>query len=614
MGWQISSQEFLEEHPVDTLFSREHMRGDLAAGITVAAMLVPQAMAYALLAGLPPQVGLYASTVPLVVYALIGSSRQLAVGPVAIVSLVSATALAQVAEEGTAGYLTAAAVLAVLVGGVHLVVGLIRAGFLVRLLSHPVLVGFTAAAAVIIGTSQVRHVLGTTPDRAEGWLGTVGAIVASLGGVHLPTVLLGIGALGLMLLVRKLRPGAPVALVAVVVTAGASAIFGLADRGVDVVGDIPAGLPPVTIPDPSTIAELVGMLLPSALTITLVGVLEAIAVSRIHAREHRYDLDANRELVALGAANVASGFFGGYPLGGAFSRTAVNNQAGARTKLAGIVSAVTVLLVLVVLTPAFEPLPQATLGAIVLLAVVGLIDTDAIKEIWQVRRTDGFTMVGAFVATLALGVDLGILVAVVGSAIVVAERIMQPHVAVLGRIAGTDRWRDVDRYPEAKQVPGVTVVRFDTSLNYLNVEFMKDQVRRLLEQDPHALVLDLSSVNDVDTSAADTLLELLDELDQSGIAVHLATYRGPVLEILDRTRVPGRVDGIHETVAEAAEAAARGPQPPGSDERHVTARLSWRRTIAGNAADGAGIDRTAGDQPPTSDLHEPTSTTSGNRP
>lgn len=566
---------------ISGLFSRNELRSDVAAGITVAAMLVPQAMAYALLAGLPPEVGLYASTIPVVVYALLGTSRQLAIGPVAIVSLVSANAVGQVADEGTAGYLTVAAVLALLVGACHVTVGLIRIGFLVRLLSHPVLVGFTAAAALIIGTSQIRHVLGTTPDRADGWLGTIGELWSTLGDIDAMTVTVGAASLALMIGVRRFRKGAPVALIAVVGATAASFLFDLADRGVDVVGEVPAGLPPVTIPTSGELGELIWTLAPAALTITLVGALEAIAVAKVYAREHRYDLDPNREFIALGGANVAAGLFGGYPIGGAFSRTAVNSDAGARTKTAGIVTAVLMLLVLLFLTPLFQQLPQATLGAIVLLAVSGLFDTKAMRSIWTVRRTDGLTMLGAFVATLLLGVEMGIAVAVVGSIIVVAERIMQPHVAVLGRVHNTLRWRDVERYPEAKQVAGVTVVRFDTSLNYLNVEFMKNQVRRLVAQDPHALVLDLSSVNDVDTSAIDTLLELLDELDDDGVAVHLSTYRGPVLEILERTTIPERVAGIHEDVHEAALAAAQGPQPPGADEHHRTARLSRWRTVTG---------------------------------
>ncbi|MEE8603699.1 SulP family inorganic anion transporter [Euzebya tangerina] len=577
-------------------WSRETVRDDLLAGITVAAMLVPQAMAYALLAGLPPEVGLYASTIPLFVYALIGTSRQLSVGPVAIVSLVSATALAQVAEAGTAGYITAAAVLAVMVGVIHIVVGALRAGSLMRLLSHPVLVGFTAAVAVIIGTSQVRHVVGTTPERADSWIGTVAALVGSLTQVHLLTLVVGVAALALMIGVRAVRPGLPAALLAVIITTAASAALGLVERGVDVVGDIPAGLPPITIPDLGTLTELVGTLAPFAFTITLVAILEAVAVAKVYARQNRYDLDPNRELIALGAANLAGGLFGGYPLGGASSRTAVAADAGARTRLAGIVSGLTVLAVLIALTPLFEQLPQATLGAIVLVAVVGLVDRDAMRRIRQVSRQDAATMVGAFVATLLLGVDLGILVAIVGSLAVVAYRLMEPHVAVLGHLPDTGRWRDVERYDEASQAPGVTVVRFDTSLNYLNVEVMKEQIRRLLAQDPHALVLDLSSVNGIDTSALDTLDELMDEMDELGVAVHLATYQGPVTEILQRSHLLSRVAGLHDDVDTAARAAATGPQPPGATTDHVNARLAPGRSVPGRT-----VKRQRPAHPPASD-------------
>ena len=462
------------------LFSPAHAKSDVAAGLTVAAMLVPQAMAYAQLAGLPPEVGLYASTVPLVIYALFGTSRQLAAGPVAIVSLVAAGALAEVADEGSAGYVTTAALLAIMVGAVHIVVGLFRLGFLVRLLSHPVLTGFTAAAAVIIGTSQIRLLLGTNPDSADGWIGTVTALVQSLGGIDPLTVLVGVSAIALMVGVRRWNAKAPVALIAVVIAIAVSSAADLQSRNVSTVGEIPAGLPPVTIPSWDVLTDLIGTLLPAALTITLVGVLEAVAVSKVYAREHRYDLDANRELVALGAANVATGLFGGYPMGGAISRTAVNNDAGARTRFAGVIAAIAVVVVLVVLTPLFADLPQAVLAAIVLLAVSGLFDFAAASEIYRVRQADALTMVGAFLATLVLGVDRGILVAVVGSIVLIAQRLMQPHVAVLGRVRGTNRWRDIERYDDAKQVPGVSIVRFDTSLNYLEVDFMKDRVRRFV--------------------------------------------------------------------------------------------------------------------------------------
>jgi SulP family sulfate permease len=534
---------------------RTALRSDLAAGVTVAAMLVPQAMAYALLAGLPPQVGLYASTVPLLAYAAIGTSRQLAVGPVAIVSLLTASALAPIAEEGSAGYIAAAGLLALVVAVVHLVLGVGRLGFLVRLLSHPVLVGFTAAAALIIGTSQLKHVLGTSPGPGESWLTSIAAVAASVPNTHVPTFVVGAGAVALMALLRRFRPTLPAALIAVAVTTVASVALDLPGRGVAVVGDIPRGLPPLTLPaDLSLAIDLV----PAALAVTLVGMLESIAIAKVYARRNQQDIDANRELLGLGAANLASGLVGGYPVTGGFSRTAVNAEAGATTRAAGIITALIMLLVLVALTPLFTQLPQATLGAVVLLAVAGLIDLGEVRHIVAVKPADGWTLAGAFVATLALGVELGIAVSAIGSAVVVFARIMRPHTAVLGRLPDADVYRNVDRYPDVEQIDGVVIIRFDVSLSYLNTEFMKDRIRHVVDiaTHPHALVLDMSGVNDIDSSAAATLTELIDELDGRGVAVHLASAKGPVRDVLRRTDVPHRVAGAHLDIDRAVAAAA----------------------------------------------------------
>ncbi|MDH3707551.1 MAG: sulfate permease, partial [Acidimicrobiia bacterium] len=438
-------------------YGRPELRGDLAAGLTVGAMLVPQAMAYAQLAGLPPEVGLYAATVPLVVYALFGTSRQLAVGPVAIVSLLTASALAPLVDEGTAGYLSAAALLALLVGVVHLVVGGARLGFLVNLLSHSVLVGFTAAAAIIIGFSQAKHLFGISIERHEHFHDTVWDVLDSLGDAHGLTML--IGALSLLTLfgLKRFAPRVPAALVVVVVSIAIVELFGLEAEGVKVVGDIPDSLPAFGLPDFD--GTLIGNLLASAAVITLVGFMESIAVAKVYARRHRYEVDANRELLALGGANVTSGLFGGYPVTGGFSRTAVNDTAGARTPLASIITAGIVLLTIVALTPLLYSLPNAALGAIIVAAVVGLVDVPEMRHIVAVKRSDAIGLGVAFVGTLALGIELGIVVAVIASMLVVFVRMSLPHSAVLGHVDGTTSYRNVDRFPEAHTVDGVTIVR-----------------------------------------------------------------------------------------------------------------------------------------------------------
>ncbi|NNE13031.1 MAG: solute carrier family 26 protein [Ilumatobacter sp.] len=549
---------------------RRAVRADLAAGLTIAAMLVPQAMAYALLAGLPPEVGLYASIVPLVVYALLGTSRQLAVGPVAIVSLLTATALAPLHEQGTAGYLGAAALLAVMVGVVHLVLGVGRLGFVVNFLSHSVLVGFTAAAAIIIGFSQVKHVLGVDVPRREHFVETVTEVVAVADQAHGPTVALGAAAIVVLLVMKRFVRQIPSALAVVVLSVLAVELFGLDERGVRTVGEIPAALPSFAVPDLDR--GLIGNLATSALVITLVGFMESIAVAKVYARRHRYDVDANQELIGLGAANVASGLFGGYPVTGGFSRTAVNDAAGARTPLASIVTAVIVLFTVLFLTPLLASLPQAALGAIIIVAVLNLIDVAEMRHVARVKRSDLIGLGVAFTATLTLGIELGILVAVVASMLVVFARMSRPHVAQLGRIPDTTSYRNVERFPAATTVAGIRVVRIDAALSFANAEFVKRLLldeAEALDEPPHALVVDASGINDVDATGAATLTEVIDELEEGPITLHLCDVKGPVRDVLRRSGLWDRLDGrVHATPHQAVHVVQGLWTPPG-DLRHA---------------------------------------------
>jgi SulP family sulfate permease len=534
-------------------YDRRDLRSDLAAGLTIGAMLVPQAMAYALLAGLPPEIGLYASIVPVLVYALFGTSRQLAVGPVAIVSLLTASALAPLFEQGSAGYVSAAALLALMVGAVHLVLGFGRLGFVVNFLSHSVLVGFTAAAAIIIGFSQVKHVLGISIPRSEAFYETVHEVWKAAGDTHGTTLALGVASIALLLLMKRYVKKVPSALVLVVLSILAVQLFDLEDRGVKTVGDIPSSLPAFGLPDLD--GGTIGSLTVTAFVITLVGFMESIAVAKVYARRHRYEVDANQELVGLGAANVASGLFGGYPVTGGFSRTAVNDTAGARTPLASIVTAVLVLLTVVFLTPLFKTLPQAALGAIIIVAVVNLVDVKEMRHIAQVKRSDLIGLSVAFVATLVLGIELGILIAVVASMLVVFARMSKPHTATLGRIPDTTSYRNVDRFPEAITQDGIRVIRIDAALSFANAQFVK---RRCLDEaaaiaaEPRALVLDASGINDIDATGAETLSEIITELDESPVTLHLCDVKGPVRDVLRRAGLWDRLGGrIHATAHDA---------------------------------------------------------------
>ncbi len=556
-------------------YQRRDVRSDLAAGVTVAAMLVPQAMAYALLAGLPPEIGLYAATVPVLVYAVFGTSRQLAVGPVAIVSLLTASALAPLVEEGTAGYLGAAALLALLVGAVHVVLGAGRLGFLVNFLSHSVLVGFTAAAALIIGFSQAKNLLGISIERKDHFHETVGEVLSNLGGVNWPTLAVGAAALVALFGLKRFVPRLPAALTVVVASILAVELFDLRGHGVAVVGDIPDTLPAFGLPDFD--GSLVGSLLPAAAVITLVGFMESIAVAKVYARRHRYDVEPNRELFGLGAANVASGLFGGYPVTGGFSRTAVNDTAGARTPLASIITAVLVLVTIAFFTPLLSSLPAAALGAIIVVAVIGLVDVKEMRHIARVKRSDLIGLGVAFVATLTLGIEIGIAVAVVASMLVVFARMSTPHTAVLGRIAGTTSYRNLDRFPEAATIEGVRVVRIDAAVSFVNAQFVKQLLTNEAEQldvEPRVLVLDASGVNDLDATGADVMNELVTDLDARGVELHLADVKGPVRDVLRRAGIWDRMAArIHATTNDAVEAVVAARRAPadlrraGIDER-----------------------------------------------
>ncbi len=549
-------------------YDRGDIRSDLAAGLTVGAMLVPQAMAYALLAGLPPEVGLYAATVPVVVYALFGTSRQLAVGPVAIVSLLTASALAPLVEEGGADYLGAAALLALMVGLAHLALGVGRLGFLVNFLSHSVLVGFTAAAAIIIGFSQAKHIFGISTERKEHFYETVVEVAANLPSANGTTLGLGLAALISLFLLKRFAPKIPAALVVVVVSILAVELLDLESRGVAVVGDIPDTLPAFGLP--TFDGSLVGSLLGTAVVITIVGFMESIAVAKVYARRHRYEVVPNSELIGLGAANMAAGLFGGYPVTGGFSRTAVNDTAGARTPFASLVTAGIVLATIAFLTPLFASLPNAALGAIIVMAVVGLIDVSEMRHIAAVKKSDLIGLGVAFFATLILGIELGILVAVVASMLVVFGRMSMPHSAVLGHVDGTTSYRNVARFPEANTIDGVRIVRIDAALSFVNAANVKSLIiahAEAVTEQPRALIIDASGINDLDATGAEMLSEVLGELEERNVALHFADVKGPVRDVLRNAGIWTHICDRFHTSTNDAVSAIRHHLPAPTDQR-----------------------------------------------
>jgi len=541
---------------------RKDLSGDLSAGLTVAVMLIPQGMAYAMLAGLPPIVGLYASVFPLLAYAFLGTSRQLAVGPVAMVSLLVATGVGAIAEPGSAEFIVLAVVLAGMVGVMQLSMGLARLGSLVSFLGHPVVSGFTSAAAIIIGLSQLKHLLGADIPRSAHLHELAMNAWAHLGETQPITLGIGLAAIVALLALKKWNRRFPGALV--VVAAGTLATWALRldQRGVGIVGEVPAGLPGASVPSFS-LADL-GALLPTALAISLVGFMESISVAKAFARKHRYEVDANQELVGLGVSNLVGFFFGGYPVTGGFSRTAVNGQAGARTGLASAITAVVIGLSLLFFTPLFYFLPKAILAAIVMTAVFGLVDVHELQHLWKVKRTDAALLVVTFVVTLFVGIEEGIAAGVVLSIALFVHRSTRPHHAVLGRLPGTEIYRNVKNFPEAEEIDGVTIWRFDASFYFANAAFFRDQVDHLLTRDGdvRAIVLDACAINDLDASGATMLGDILERLKAKGIRLLIAGAKGPVREVMRRAGLDERLgdDGRYHSVHEAVLAAQEREQ------------------------------------------------------
>ncbi|MCR9160120.1 MAG: SulP family inorganic anion transporter [Nannocystaceae bacterium] len=545
-------------------YERGNLRADLVAGLTTAVMLIPQAMAYAMLAGLPPTVGLYASTLPLVLYAVFGSSRELAVGPVAMDSLLVATTLAPIAAAGSPEYVALAGLLALMVGVIAAGLGLARAGFLVNFLSRPVVSGFTSAAALIIGLSQLEHLLGVELPRSSQVFVVLAAAARALGEVHLPTVLLGASSIGALVALKAYVPKLPRGLLVVAAATVSVWVMNLGARGVAVVGDVPAGLPALSAPalDLAMIAELA----PAALVIALVAFMEAVSVAKAYAARRGYAISPNQELIGIGVANVGAACVGGYPVTGGFSRTAVNAQAGARTPLAGLVTAGVVVAALLFLTPVFTQLPKAVLAAVIMTAVFGLIDVAHVRHLWRVDRADLALLVITFVATLGLGIQVGIGVGVVASLLWFVVQATRPHAAVLGRLRGTTAYRNVERHPNAERIEGVLILRIDASFYFGNVSFLEDLVRdTMAEQEPpvHTVIVDGSSINRLDSSASAAVGAMAKRLRGAGVALILAGLKGPVIDALERggvyDDVCGRASSL--TVHDAVRSVLGTPPP-----------------------------------------------------
>ena len=538
-------------------YSRETLVNELVAAVIVTIMLIPQSLAYALLAGLPPETGIYASIAPIVLYAIFGTSRVLAVGPVAVVSLMTATAISQVAEQGSAGYLAAALLLAALSGGILLVMGLFRLGFLANFLSHPVIAGFITASGILIAASQLGHVLGVNAS-GHTLIEILHSLASSLDQINPVTVLIGVAATGFLFWVRKylkrsllalglgampadiLTKAGPVA--AVAVTTLLVWGFGLDTEGVKVVGAVPQSLPPLTMPPMDM--DLIRLLLVPALLISVIGFVESVSVAQTLAARKRQRIDPNQELIGLGAANLGAAFTGGYPVTGGFARSVVNADAGAATPAAGAFTAVGLAFAAIALTPLVYFLPKATLAATIIVAVLSLVDLGILQKTWRYSRADFSAVLATVVLTLTLGVEVGVSTGVILSLALHLYKSSRPHVAEVGLVPGSQHFRNILRH-KVETDPSVVSLRIDESLFFVNARFLEDLVLNRLSGNEaiRHVVLMCSAINEIDYSALESLETINQRLEGIDVKLHLSEVKGPVMDRLQTTHFLDRLSG-----------------------------------------------------------------------
>lgn len=538
-------------------YKGETFVNDGIAAVIVTIMLIPQSLAYALLAGLPPQVGLYASILPLVAYAIFGTSKALAVGPVAVISLMTAAAAGKMAAQGSPEYLAVAILLALISGVMLLVMGLFKLGFIANFLSHPVISGFITASGILIAVSQLKHILGVKVTGHN--LMEIGqSLLAKIPDTNMPTLIIGVISTAFLFWVRgNLKPllkkmglsdklagiGARVGpVVAVVVSILAVLFLGLEDKGVKIVGDIPKGLPPIAAPefDMTLWVSLLG----SSLIIAIIGFVESVSVAQTLAAKKRQRIEPDQELIALGASNIASAFSGGYSVTGGFARSAVNFDAGADTPAAGGFTAIGIALATLFLTPLLYNLPIATLAATIIVAVLSLVNIPDIKEAWNYSKSDFAAMMATILLTLGIGVEAGVMAGVAISIAMFLYRSSKPHYAIVGQVRDTEHFRNVERH-DVITSPRVITMRVDESLYFANARFLEDSIyeRALENKSVEHVILMCSAVNDIDLSAVESLEAINERLKSATITFHLSEVKGPVMDKLKKSHLLHELTG-----------------------------------------------------------------------
>jgi SulP family sulfate permease len=528
-------------------YKKSWFKSDLFAGLTVGVILIPQGIAYAIIAGLPPIYGLYTAMIPQVVYTILGTSRQLSVGPAAMDSLIVASGIGLLASIGSEHFIALAVLLAFMVGFFQFIFGIFRLGFLVNFLSKPVISGFTSGSAIIIGMNQIGNLLGMKVDRSNQMQSLFTEIIDKLADIHWASALTGLVAIILILGIKKINEKIPGSLVVVVLGILSAYLFKLDLKGVTILGDIPQGLPEFVIPtfDMAFMEELSGL----ALTLGLIGFMEAISIAKsIEVKHNSYRVEPNKELVALGFSNMIGSFFQTYPATGGFARTAVNDQSGAKTPLSSLIAALVIALSLLFLTPAFSFLPKSILAAIIIVAAYGLLDFSLPKNLLIYNIRDLIILNSTLLMTLFVGIKEGILFGIVLSLIMLIYKSTKPHIAVLGQVPGTHFYRNIKRFDDVIVQEKVLIVRFDAQLYFANTQYFKDKLKEFASEKGSALellIIDGESLNALDSSAIYALDEIHDYFTSRGITIVFTGLKGPVRDAMVKSKLMKKIRYDH---------------------------------------------------------------------
>lgn len=517
-------------------YNAQKFTGDLMAGLTTGVMFIPQGMAYALIAGVPPIYGLYAGVIPLLIYPLLGTSKNLSIGPVAIDMLIVAAGVSLLAEPNTERYIELTILLTMMAGGLQLLMGSIQLGAVFNFFSRPVIAGFTLAAPIIIAFTQLHNLLGIELPNTQYIIFIIEEVVFKLDEIHLQTFLWGGTAIAVLATIRYIKPVFPTSVIILTLSILLAWLTGAGKAGVQLVGNIPMGLPPFSLPkiNFNNMREL----LPTALTLALVQFMSVASLGRTFAKRHDYFIDSNHELVAIGASNFLGSLFQSIPVSGSFSRSAASEQANVQTPLANIITSAVIIATLILLTPIFYYLPLTILAAIIIVSALNLINISEFKSLYTTKRSEGLIAVFTAVCTLLIGIQEGILLGIVASMLNILYRYSRPNVAELGIIPGTRLFKNLNRNPEAKTIDGILILRVDASFSFVNADFFRDYIlekSRERNKTTHFVVIDGSSINTLDTTAVDQLKSMATTLRNWDIELYLTALKGPVRDVIKKS-------------------------------------------------------------------------------